>query len=1084
MQLEHTVTWGWEDTMDIVQPFQIEQEILPRASVQSILGANPATRMRVTDDGKVFLEWDDAAPLSHIESWNHRLFNLIRMLDAGIGDPKESARFKDMSNEFSLAKKIYTLARRASPGLKRAVDRLIKSANPEDSVPKPVPGTRRAIFNTNKIETIDTKYMGELRALLEQVALVQKDLPEILSITPFYLGSAKNAKVLSHLLILLDFWQVFPKHIWTLIWEKELSDASYLQKSLSVHYRHPIPDISLWYWEVHVNAKKNGKSTNQSLSRQLGKISGTQPPNIFPFIRKYGGVKSELSLSHFEKIILLSPWVGACILSQNFQQINPTIIAFFQKHKAFLLPHLHEETNELIEVLIRIFTLERFEGYLKKYCLEVWEPVQERKITPSSGKGFQKRPNKNLDLHSLTEYTRVRLVATEFEFSPPLPPGYTVQIAERRDWPWEDAWGIQRFLLNKFVEANIFVRIIPPQAPESNPESDNRNPKVVFLGNDLLKYRSPELEYITRNPVRLKNEYTLRQIFLEKKQAQAKDVILEWPYPHDIRLFISLNGWENWSSYAPDDILDTRSFAWGWLLFAFSPTWDTPIDEVKQVGQTLQKKAFDVIAHVPKKTEAIIEKPITSMQSVDNLAEETALELYDEFQKWRYTLLKDDLWNTRLSFTTEKYNSHELVIRGENDVIYTKGNSEVGDLFLSLAREDVIAMVRKQQQSEKTEADNHIIARLKPLESYIWKLSVLSSRLFPLDNIISSAEMFDFLRHNGDGYAWVLNFHNGKRPVLEWMKNRLKKLGVTITFIRVSVKNPHKEDPLGRELLLNLSLDEHLGISGNIHSLKQGGYTLSVNEWMSEKLRQKIESILINLLVHLGVIGKYNPDESKSRRIGVSDVIRIVEWEKSQITHDMLSKDDQKIITSAAERFHTGRWKLCDEFWFSHADGCYESNIHSRKSFADITCEGYDGFVVLVDEKLSSVSGNRQGQVEVYNLLQNNTRIQKYIILKMVATITGDDYKWKSPFTGTMYDEFKNYWESLDVSRRKIFTELAMSSTDEALLMKSGEEQYDDLIVAGLMEHWRMKKVQIIYSRPKLIPADEFLSLVKDFWNT
>jgi hypothetical protein len=1031
--------------------------------------------LSVQHDWRIFLDGKKTVEVANTN--NVLLIELIRLLDGGTIETMKSERLKDVLEEAFYSKKLCNdIISRISQWLWESIQKLIESAISEKTILQAWPHTRNNRINTWKIDTIDEIYKPEILSVLEQIKKIQERIPDILYIAPFYLESKDDAMHLSELCLILDFWLEFPSHIWSLISRKDFdaaSNLSYARKSFEIHFRHLLADVAIWYWDFTVNPKKNGHGVNQSAKRQLTKFHSLNAPKSFPFIRKYGSVKSEESLAYFEKILLLPPWAMRYLLLENTQQINPTIISFFKKHKAVVLPYLSNTSNALIEVLVDTFGKDKIQSYITRYSLD-----EEGKANTSIT--VKKTVPKNKTAHA--DIIPVSRSYIQFEWSkvkltPTLPPGWKIEARIGRDWLWQWLidWSITMTSEDIYSEKEVFFRSM------RNDEISQTYETPPILIPSMLKYRSPEFAYLMRSSPTPKNEYFLRQVFLDNKSVKAKEVISNWNYPDTILLWISLDDWLTWTTYQSEDVLTIRDFH-GWnVKLAFSPPWIEPLTWIKFTEYTLQKRVTDVIWFTTKKSHECIvltheNQQIPEAKISVKEEDELPLALYDALEKGEYILEYIESWNIELTFTWEALKVYTLSYLWKKEEIVCPPDSMILQTFIILAQKELYDIFHKKITLEREKQVEVFSTKLKPVEYFLRKIWAFSLKFSHIDHLIGNTEVFSSLR-NGPGFLGVSNFLNGKREILEWFKNALEKDGATVEIKRVSILpwNTITEHPRWMELSITLSL---AWMMWTIYSLPTWNkYEIELDETMHPTSRKRFANLLINTLILLGVIWKYNPEESKSNKVTLQDISRRISWELIWITWLSL-KEEKHFIQSAYERFKIWDGKICEEFGFSDELGCYMNIIHSRQGIESIRWEESDNFVVLVDEKLSSVPEGRHGQVEVYNLLHNNPRMQKYLVLRIRETILDDGYKWKSPFTGTMFDECMKFWNTLDESVRQDFINAMQSSTDAALSVKDSSGQS---VIYELIEYWREKKVQIIYSRPHLIPTDEFMSIIESF---
>ncbi len=190
---------------------------------------------------------------------------------------------------------------------------------------------------------------------------------------------------------------------------------------------------------------------------------------------------------------------------------------------------------------------------------------------------------------------------------------------------------------------------------------------------------------------------------------------------------------------------------------------------------------------------------------------------------------------------------------------------------------------------------------------------------------------------------------------------------------------------------------------------------------------------------------------------------------------DQQSRPDQLVKTKILTWYELGfvrdniyRWILWE--WKSRMkDGSIEWKKHQYLLKTDNNIES----IVLLDERIQ-YAGYWETP-EVYEKIRRNKRLQKYFILRMVATIIGRSFRNKSPFPGRMQAEFKSFWSGIDRVIQEKFLACMQEWvwwSGEALALKCRD---GISLFEKMLNYFESHDIALLYVNPVLIDVDSFV---------
>ncbi len=368
--------------------------------------------------------------------------------------------------------------------------------------------------------------------------------------------------------------------------------------------------------------------------------------------------------------------------------------------------------------------------------------------------------------------------------------------------------------------------------------------------------------------------------------------------------------------------------------------------------------------------------------------------------------------------------------------------------------------------------------------------------------IIGSYRQMDTRQDKGYKGVGILQPIN--KNYLDILTTRRKEY--SISCIRVSGES---EDPKGTELRISLSHGNMI-VSSIVSSEHPPYYQISVPENLDPKILGIYRDILITSLMLCGGLASW--------MIAAKPIQTIKKWDRVQyLSKEQIDKilaeesipleqkyasflvkrdkeDARTPLEHAIYRFRQSTGKIMLEDGYKGNKWLYRAEIHSRQ-WEDILARDEDGeyldySVVMIDEKLSAVPEGQKATKNLYAFIQDNTRLQKYLILRAVATIKWVHdktlrFRGKSQFKNGMKDHFLELWNPLSKDQKAEFLWCfgeGQWGTEKAM----NYMVWGITFIDAMLTKWETSEIKIRYSRPITIPIDDFMALIeieKNKWN-
>jgi hypothetical protein len=229
-----------------------------------------------------------------------------------------------------------------------------------------------------------------------------------------------------------------------------------------------------------------------------------------------------------------------------------------------------------------------------------------------------------------------------------------------------------------------------------------------------------------------------------------------------------------------------------------------------------------------------------------------------------------------------------------------------------------------------------------------------------------------------------------------------------------------------------------------------------------------------------------NPDTQILSPEQIRDIIE-GRYKPKTFSIESLSREELDRLSATIKRFDDGRGRLFVSGGFSDTYGYYRCQVEWHKWWNLSS----DDFIVLTDEKISSVPEWKTWQLYVYDMLQQNERLQKYFILKMVATAKSLSawkpikFRGKQSFSNWLAQYFENFWEAIPNSAKEEFMNQVATEGWKARNGLSFTYQVngqDIVLFQSFLDGIRERKIPLMYSRPQIISFGELQEYRKTLW--
>jgi hypothetical protein len=535
-------------------------------------------------------------------------------------------------------------------------------------------------------------------------------------------------------------------------------------------------------------------------------------------------------------------------------------------------------------------------------------------------------------------------------------------------------------------------------------------------------------------------------------------------------------------------------FAFG---LATDDSWVPPIDtprtietiEIKQESPKDPLPTPDgVMNWIQKSTEQIMATPPELPQApANNPADDLAIDLLVQLDEINptYEISSDDRGMT-LTFRWEsgirvryELKTGNIILSGWDKSMYTDILRDIWDDLKSIFEREI-----KQKESLKRSS---ILGTLTWIESYLDEAIRYILDIKPWEDILNNTR----LRRWTDFYG--VRFFD-KNHTKHW-----NALVETCKNLWIDIKMEEHKGISGtkNEAKMTVSIIEYKNIIWTIHSRSTAPYYeihASISKIWDDVYRQKLESILKHILLLLGVVGRSIGQDQNIRLpwylATAREVMATLDTSIPRYRgYEELGTDRQKEIRNAIRALDAWKGKILykkqilpysaphpnwteKEFWYY--------DIQSRRiKQPDASWIDLDAGTIIVthDETVASIT-DKTWHLRIYDRIRLSPRLKKYLILRLIATIDGRDFRWKAPFSNGTERFLSEFWDQELIKDKKqdfidavkgykcevngqdiIYEGKARKGLD--IRLSDGSILFDVLLQQ--MQEW---KIQLIYNSP------------------
>jgi hypothetical protein len=585
----------------------------------------------------------------------------------------------------------------------------------------------------------------------------------------------------------------------------------------------------------------------------------------------------------------------------------------------------------------------------------------------------------------------------------------------------------------------------------------------VFSAPDVTKNLKELLKKTKENTVEIRREEAVRGI----------------PYSEMVSLFVLSPDEEwraTWKSYKKGDslmIVVQSEFEYQFVLGKSDESLDEVLKKNPLTKFRFEKKIHEVREATLGNTHAILtpRETLVSFWSKDNtrpreeekrdtLPHDLALTILEGIIE-DSLLVGEEAWGQALTlwFMYEGKNGYLRYQSETQSISYIFDGKPVNFTEFDDIASEVWEYCQKKSQEILSAREEEISEILSVPLDFIGAL---------IDDILPEGKEKGFRYDNGSRNIFVGNFvdtHSSWKAQVEQFRWLSELYSIHI----------HTEK-IGNEISISASLKWETRVSASLRTIPGPPFyvqELDPSFLYGEAVRERLSTLLENIFFLYGALGErilwasHNPKKT-IKWIHNDDISKILSGSmlpKNSLTYNEgVMGRKREFIIDAYTRLKSDAWgKLINR------DGKIQSNMH----LSDL-----DGsmWVVIVDDRI--ISSDSPGSGEVYEKIQTDIRLRKYLILRMYATIIGREYAHKTPLTGNMRRVFLQVWQGLSPEKKQEFLEYFShngASAGNALLMMDGETSFFDRVFFS----WKAENVGMHYLRPQIMKVSDFQSFIK-----
>jgi hypothetical protein len=270
----------------------------------------------------------------------------------------------------------------------------------------------------------------------------------------------------------------------------------------------------------------------------------------------------------------------------------------------------------------------------------------------------------------------------------------------------------------------------------------------------------------------------------------------------------------------------------------------------------------------------------------------------------------------------------------------------------------------------------------------------------------------------------------------------------------------------------------------------------------SERVDTFLRGFSLDIYLSLSLIGKelFNSQNTTSPKAGyrwysapqIESIIHGTYIPPKRDASD-LTPEQKKLIAHAAERIKKGELKI-SKWPSTQFTGVVVANIRTARSIKEFHELDDTDEIILSDERFLCINdGQASSREKVWNtkygvhpyssayaILRSDKRSQKYMIRRMIATITGGTYLGLSPLINRMGWSLQLFWEGISENKKREFLSAITGKWGSAgkgltIKLEDGKWLFESFIEAA-----DIAKIPLTYNKPNTVTKAEMLSYIKE----
>jgi hypothetical protein len=270
----------------------------------------------------------------------------------------------------------------------------------------------------------------------------------------------------------------------------------------------------------------------------------------------------------------------------------------------------------------------------------------------------------------------------------------------------------------------------------------------------------------------------------------------------------------------------------------------------------------------------------------------------------------------------------------------------------------------------------------------------------------------------------------------------------------------------------------------------------------SERVDTFLRGFALDIYLSLSLIGKglFNSQNTTSSKVGhrwysISQIESIIRGTYIPPKRDAsdLTPEQKKLIAHAAERIKKGELKI-SKWPSTQFTGVIVANIRTTRSIKEFYELDDTDEIILSDERFLCINDGQASSREkawntkygvhpyssAYTILRSDKRSQKYMIRRMIATLTRSTYLGLSPLINDMGWFLQLFWERISENKKREFLSAITGnwgSAGKGLTIKLEDSKW---LFESFIKAADIAKIPLTYNKPNTVTKAEMLSYIKE----